>query len=301
MVKADTEVDGEGMTQTTLTAPDLVALHTCATDGTLELMYQPEVDLATGAIVAMEGLLRWHRGELGVLLPSDFLDAAERTGDGSAIGDWVLATGAAEAAAWRTLRGGARQLWLNVSYTQLRNREFVDHVAVEIEAYDLDDGLLGLEISEATLRELGADATPILSDLQEAGVSLAVDDFTSWYATLGAIESLPLSCVKLGHRHVRGIDEMEHEPVAATVIDAAHERGLYVVAEGVETWGEAARLTELGCDRAHGWLFASAQRSDKARWLLSQGTGWRGGIVTPDLKARQSIPRPVSIPMPRSS
>lgn len=280
------------MTQTTLTAPDLVALHKCATDGSLELMYQPEVDLASGAIVAMEGLLRWHHGELGVLLPSDFLDAAERTGDTTAIGDWVLATGAAEVAAWRNLRGGARQLWLNVSYTQLRHPEFIDRVALEVEAHDLAGGLLGLEISEATLRELGNDARPVLHQLRDAGVSLAIDDFTSWYSALGAIEALPISCVKLGQQHVRGIDELEHEPVAKTVIDAAHERGLYVVAEGVETWGEAAVLTELGCDRAHGWLFASAQRSDKARWLLSQGTGWRGGIVTPDLKPRPSIPVP---------
>lgn len=284
------------MTQTTLSrtlsAQDLVALHRCATDGTLELMYQPEVDLASGAIVAMEGLLRWHHGDLGVLLPSDFLDAAERTGDTTAIGDWVLASGAAEVAAWRHLRGGSRQLWLNVSYTQLRHPGFLDRVALEVEVHGLADGLLGLEISEATLRELGEDARPLLADLSDAGVALAIDDFTSWYSTLGAIEALPVSCVKLGQQHVRGIDERFGDPVAATVIDAAHARGLYVVAEGVETWGEAARLTELGCDRAHGWLFASAQRADKARWLLSQGTGWRGGVVTPDLKARPIIPLP---------
>jgi predicted signal transduction protein with EAL and GGDEF domain len=67
-----------------------------------------------------------------------------------------------------------------------------------------------------------------------------------------------------------------------------------VVAEGVETWAEAARLTELGCDRAHGWLFASAQRADRARWLLSRGTGWRGGVVTPVTRSASFLPRPRS-------
>ena len=65
-----------------------------------------------------------------------------------------------------------------------------------------------------------------------------------------------------------------------------------VVAEAVETWAEAARLTELGCDRAHGWLFASPQRADRARWLLSRGAGWRGGLITPETRARPFVPSP---------
>lgn len=284
------EDDGQGMTAP-LSVPDLAALHRCASDGTLELLYQPEVDLATGAIVAMEGLLRWHSDE-GQVGPGAFLDAAERTGDTVAIGEWVLTTGAAEVAAWQGLRGGARQLWLNVSASQVRAPGFVDLVASTVAAHGLPRDLLGLEVSESSLRELGLDAGPVLADLRAAGVALAVDDFTSWYATLGAIDTLPVSAVKLGQRHVRGVDETPYEPVAATVVRAAHERGLYVVAEGVETWGEAARLTELGCDRAHGWLFSSAQRSDRARWLMQQGTGWRDSVVTPLDVAKPFVPSP---------
>lgn len=269
---------------------DIASLHRATSDGSLELMYQPEIDLDSGAIVAMEGLLRWHHGSLGVLGPGDFLDLAIRSGEISPIGEWVLRTGAAEAKSWGTLRGPTRQLWLNVSVEQLRAKGFAELVASVVTEHQLPKGALGLEVTERTILDLARDAAPILVALRGAGVCLAVDDFTSYFATLGAIEALPVDAVKLGHRYVRGVGDAEHDDsFVASVITRAHERGLYVVAEGVESWSESARLTELGCDRAHGWLFASAQRADKARWLLTQGTGWRGGVVTPEV---QAIPFP---------
>ena len=274
----------------TSTAADIASLHRATSDGSLELLYQPEIDLDSGAIVAMEGLLRWHHGPFGVLGPNDFLDLAIRSGDISPIGEWVLRTGAAEAATWQSMRGPARQLWLNISLEQLSAKGFVELVAEVVQEYQLPGGALGLEISERTILDLGNDANPLLLALRGAGVSLAVDNFSSYYATLGAIGAMPVDAVKLGHRYVRGVGDADHDDSFLTsVIMRAHERGLYVVAEGVETWSESARLTELGCDRAHGWLFASAQRADKARWLLTQGTGWRGGVVTPDV---QAIPFP---------
>jgi EAL domain-containing protein (putative c-di-GMP-specific phosphodiesterase class I) len=258
---------------------DLASLHRAATDGTLELLYQPEIDLDSGAIVAMEGLLRWHHGSLGVLGPADFLDLAIRTGEISPIGEWVLRTGAAELATWLDLRGPRRQLWLNVSAEQVRAEGFAELVASVVAENGLPQGSLGLEITERACLELGTDAGPIFAALRDAGVALAIDDFSSYYATLGAIEALPVDAVKIGHEYVRGVGEEGHDDVLITsVIDRAHARGMYVVAERVEEWSEHARLIELGCDRAHGWLFASAQRADKARWLLNQGTGWRGGV-----------------------
>ena len=278
------------MTSTTV---DIASLHRATSDGSLELMYQPEIDLDSGAIVAMEGLLRWHHGSLGVLGPSDFLDLAIRSGEISPIGEWVLRTGAAEAASWMAIRGPARQLWLNVSAEQLRIPAFHDLVAEVVASNGLPQGALGLEVTERTILDLGREAEAVLISLRRAGVALNVDDFSSYYATLGAIEALPIDAVKLGHRYVRGVGDVGHDDsFVASVVERAHERGLYVVAEGVESWSESARLTELGCDRAHGWLFASAQRADKARWLLTQGTGWRGGVVSPDVQA-------VPFPAPR--
>jgi EAL domain-containing protein (putative c-di-GMP-specific phosphodiesterase class I) len=275
------------------TVVDPASLHHATTDGSLELMYQPEIDLASGGIVAMEGLLRWHHGDLGVLSPDAFLDLAIRTGDIDSIGEWVLRTGAAEAASWRSLRGPERQLRLNVSTEQVQHEGFAALVASIVREHGLGAGTLGLEITERTILDLKADASPLLTSLRAADVALVIDDFSSYYAALGAVEALPVDGVKLGHRYVRGVGDDGHDDsLIARVIDRAHERGLYVVAEGVETWSEHARLIELGCDRAHGWLFASAQRADKARWLLQQGTGWQGST---------SLQHAVPVPVPRSS
>ena len=273
-----------------VTIESLPALHRSAQDGTLELLYQPEIDLGTGAIVAMEGLLRWHHETLGLLPPPAFLALADASGDIVSIGEWVLRTGAAEAALWAGLSGPPRRLWLNISAAELVADGFAELVAAVVADFALEPGALGLEVSESCVIGLGSTVTPLLRDLRAAGVALAVDDFSSFYSTLGAIEVLPLDAIKLGHRYVRGVGELvgpdgDGDPMVAAVIEQAHSRGLYVVAEGVETWGEAARLTELGCDRAHGWLFQSAQRADKARWLLEHGKGW---------------PPPSTIPVPRS-
>lgn len=269
-----------------VTSHDLEALRRCAHDGSLELHYQPEIDLVTGGIVAMEGLLRWHNAEQGLLSPPAFLDLAEQRGETSAIAEWVLREGAAEAVRWTALSGPPRRLWLNVSAAELAGAGFLELVARVVAEAGLVPGALGLDLAEATICALGPAAETVLTELRAAGVALAVDDFTSWFATLGAISSLPIDAIKLGHRYVRGVGESDGAQASgdvsvATVITEAHKHGMIVIAEGVETWGEAARLTELGCDRAHGWLFASAQRADKARWLLQHGTGWQGSGLVP--------------------
>lgn len=266
----------------TVALDQLSALHRSAADGSLELLYQPEIDLASGGIVAMEGLLRWHHETLGLLRPPAFLELAQVSGEILTIGEWVLRAGGAEAARWADLPGPTRRLWLNVSGAELLADGFLQLVTDVVRENGLPPGALGLEIAESAVVALGPGATALMQELRAAGVALAVDDFSSFYSTLGAIEALPLDAVKLGHRYVRGVGEHvgpdgEGDPFVCAVIAQAHDHGLDVVAEGVETWGEAARLTELGCDRAHGWLFAVAQPAEKARNLLSQGQGWKRG------------------------
>jgi EAL domain-containing protein (putative c-di-GMP-specific phosphodiesterase class I) len=270
------------MTASTLRASDLVALHQAANDGSLELLYQPEIDLQTGAIVAMEALLRWHHGEGGLRTPAEFLDLAEHSGDMRSISGWVIEEAAAEAARWQGIGGSMRQLFVNVSASQLASPGFAEVLVEAMARYELPAGALGIEITEGAITMLGGRALPLLAELRSAGVVLAVDDFGTWYSTLGALEELPIHAVKLDQRYVRGVGgDLDEDTIVASVIALAHARGLYVVAEGVESWAESARLTELGCDRAHGFLFASPQRADKARWMLSQGQGWCVGTVPP--------------------
>lgn len=161
-----------------------LALHRSPTDGSLELLYQPEIEFATGTIVAMEGLLRWRYDEV-VLSPGDFLELAEQTGAIRPIGHWVLRAGVAEAGHWQGIGGPQRQLWLNVSAGQVREPGFAALVAGTLAEYALPADALGLELSETTVRELGDEAAPLLQDLRAAGVALAVDNFASWFSALG--------------------------------------------------------------------------------------------------------------------
>jgi EAL domain-containing protein (putative c-di-GMP-specific phosphodiesterase class I) len=264
------------------TRDDLAALRRSIDDRSLHLLYQPEVDLSTGTIVAMEALLRWQHPQRGLLCPGQFLELAASGGELSRIGDWVLWEGLAEAVRWGRLPGPTRRLWINVTARELAAPSFVERLEGLLHDSGLSSGAIGLEFAESCAADLGPAADPVLAGLRQAGVALAVDNFSSWYVTLGVIQALPVDVVKLCQRYVRGMGTLEGERIVATVVTQAHANGLTVVAEGVETLAEAERLTALGCDRAHGWLYGSAQRADKARWLLERGTGWQSaGIPVP--------------------
>jgi EAL domain-containing protein (putative c-di-GMP-specific phosphodiesterase class I) len=273
-------------------------LRRCTTDGSLSLLYQPEVDLRTGAIVAMEGLLRWQHPTRGLLGPGQFLDQAAAAGELSRIGAWVLRAGMAQAVRWSALPGPIRRLWLNVSAAELAAPGFVPLVAGLIKDSGLPEGAIGLEFSEECVVRLGAAAEPLLAQLRRAGVALAVDNFSSWYATVGAVQVLPLDVVKLCPGYVRGTGTVAGERVVAAVIARAHAHGLSVVAEGVETVPEAERLVALGCDRAHGWLYGSAQRADKMHWLLTQSAGsQRATIAVPSIAVPDAVVPDAAVPL----
>ena len=273
-VSVDHPVVADSEVSRTLSPADLRALQRGAVDGSLELLYQPEIDLASGMIAGMEALLRWRCPPLGRLTPPEFLDLALQGEALVPIGSWVLRTAAAEAASWLKLDGPQRRLWINVSTTDLVAPEFPDQVAAVLGEHRLSFGAVGLEVAEFSVAVLGERAVPVLTALREAGAALAIDDSSSWIATLGAIAELPVDAVKLGHRFVRGLAADDHAASVLTVIKAAHAEGIKVVAEGVESQQECARLTELGCDRAHGFLFASPMLVAQARGLLRDSVRW---------------------------
>ncbi|MDX6224728.1 MAG: hypothetical protein QOE64_1104 [Frankiales bacterium] len=266
--------------------PDLIPdLELALEHDELVLHYQPEIDLASGAVVAMEALLRWRHPGRGLLWPRDVLPVAAASGLEGRLGAWVLRHCVTEAAAWRTLPGRVadeqRQLWANVSAGQLVEPGFVEEVGAAVAAAELAPGTLGLEVTEEAIERAGSDAPRLFAALRDAGVALAVDDFGTWYSSLATLGDLPFDAVKLDRTFVRGVgSDLEDDTIVASVVKLAHAHGLYVVAEGVESWAEGARLCELGCDRAHGYLFSGPQESARARMLLVRGLGW----TTPGLK-----------------
>jgi EAL domain-containing protein (putative c-di-GMP-specific phosphodiesterase class I) len=260
---------------------DLVpGLKRAVEDDTLVVHYQPEVDLASGGVVGMEALVRWQHPTRGLLWPADFLAVAERAGLLPALGWEVLRRGAKELSSWRTLPpcadGSPRQLWVNASASQLLQADFPERLAELIAEFELTPGTLGIELTEETLATGSRHAPVLLAELRQAGVMLAIDDFGSWYSSLGTLGDLPIEAVKLDRSFVRGVGwNLDDDSIVSSVIALAHAHGIRVVAEGVESWAEGARLCELGCDRAHGYLFSTPQRADRARWMLTRGVGWR--------------------------
>jgi EAL domain-containing protein (putative c-di-GMP-specific phosphodiesterase class I) len=273
---------------------DLVAaMRDALQTGQFLLHYQPEVDLASGEVVAMEALLRWQHPARGLLWPAEFLPSAEASGFIVELGAWVVAECIREAALWQRLpsarRAGGKQLWLNVSAAELSSPGFVERVAERMAAAQLPAGVLGFEVRETALGNDLAAMGGVLAALQQAGVRIALDDFGTWYSALSHLDELPLDAVKLDQRFVRGVGaDLEDDAIVASVIRLAHAHGLAVVAEGVESWSEGARLCELECDRAHGYLFAGPQEPERARWLLSRGVGWKA----PDAPTVMYVPDP---------
>lgn len=271
---------------------DLVAAMRAALDNNeFVVHYQPEVDLASGEVVAMEALLRWQHPQRGLLWPAEFLPAAEASGFIVDLGFWVVEECVREAALWQRLpaarRAGGKQLWVNVSAAQLAAPGFTERIADLMNRFALPYGTLGFEVRETAL---GGDLVAmgdVLARIKECGIRVALDDFGTWYSALSHLDELPLDAVKLDQRFVRGVGaDLEDDAIVASVIRLAHAHGLQVVAEGVESWSEGARLCELECDRAHGYLFAGPQLPENARMLLSRGVGWKA----PEPPAAVAIP-----------
>ena len=274
---------------------ELVPALTRALDSdALVLHFQPEVDLASGAVVGMEALLRWQHPQRGLLWPGDFLAVADGAGLMPALGWWVLEKCVAELESWRplppTVDGVRRQMWVNVAGSQLLEPTFVDRVARLVGDAALPPGMLGLEVTEEALSTGSRAATELMAALREAGVALAIDDFGTWYSSLGTLGELPIEAVKLDQSFVRGVgSDLENDSIVSSVIELAHAHGVRVVAEGVESWSEGARLCELGCDRALGYLFSGPQRAEQARLMLAHGTGWQGAGKVPSPRPQRTL------------
>jgi diguanylate cyclase len=260
----------------------------------LVLHFQPEVDLASGAVVGMEALLRWQHPQRGLLWPADFLAVADGAGLMPRLGWWVLERCIAELETWRplppTADGARRQMWVNVAGSQLLEADFTERLLRLLHDSALPPGVLGLEVTEEGLASGSRHTVALLGELRDAGVALALDDFGTWYSSLGTLGELPLEAVKLDQSFVRGVgSDLENDSIVSSVIELAHAHGIRVVAEGVESWAEGARLCELGCDRALGYLFSGPQRAEQARLMLAHGTGWQGSGRVPRPREHRTL------------
>ncbi|RCX26386.1 putative bifunctional diguanylate cyclase/phosphodiesterase [Thioalbus denitrificans] len=223
----------------------------------LRLHYQPQLDLQTGAVVAVEALLRWQCPRRGLVAPMEFIPLLEETGLIGPVGDWVLAEACRQASAWHDAGLPPLVIAVNLSPLQLEDGDLAQRLQRHLEQARLQPERLELEITETTLMRHGAGTLAMLESINRLGVQLALDDFGTGYSSLGYLTRFPLHTVKIDRSFVSQLPRHEYSvEVVRAIAGLAHGLGLTLVAEGVEQPGQVELLRELGCHRLQGFLFA---------------------------------------------
>lgn len=231
-------------------------LHEALRSDHLQLAFQPIVTASTGKAIGAEALIRWHDPVLGVQLPESFIDIAERTGLIVPIGDWVVSE------ACRTLHlmraeNMALPIAVNVAAQQIDTEEIVKSIRKWTAFYAIDPGLLHIEITESGIMGDVAHAVDVMTNLQKTGVRIALDDFGAGYSSLAHLKSLPLDVMKIDKSLVAGLDGSSRDrDIMQSVLHLAKATNLVVIAEGVETAGQARALQAMGCDTHQGFYFS---------------------------------------------
>ncbi len=220
------------------------------------LHYQPEVVSKTGAVNAVEALIRWKHPELGLLGPDKFISFAEHRGLIMPIGCWVIKEAIRQCREW--LDHGLRiPIAVNISAVQFKQKDLVEVIAASLKEHDLPGELLELELTESLFLEDVTAMTKILSRLKELGVTLAVDDFGTGYSSLAYLKRYPIDKIKIDRSFIRDVpDDADDVAITAAIINLAESLGLRVVAEGVETAEQAAFLERYRCDYIQGFLIS---------------------------------------------
>ena len=220
--------------------------------------FQPIVDLESGRALGFEVLARWLHPDRGLLPPSEFLPLAEETGLLVDLGSMMLRDSMAQLAQWRTAGHAFANcsLSVNVGTRQLVDPNFYDTVVEALAETGLDADSLWLEITETALLSDVKAATVALRELRSLGLHLSVDDFGTGYSSLTYLKRFPVESIKIDRSFVAGLGiESEDSTIVEAVVRLGQSLGLNVVAEGIESPLQLARLRELGCDRGQGYLF----------------------------------------------
>jgi EAL domain-containing protein (putative c-di-GMP-specific phosphodiesterase class I) len=251
----------------------------------LGLHYQPKLSAETGCVIGVEALARWEHPELGPIRPDEFIALAERTGLIQPLTRWVMETATVQGAQWR--REGYRVgISINVSARSLLEERLPKMLGRLLGATGFPASGLTLEITESSIMEDPERALEVMIELYTLGIGLAIDDFGTGYSSLGYLKRLPASELKIDKSFVTEMDRNRDDAtIVRSIIDLAHNLGVHVVAEGVETEPVWDELRRLGCDFGQGYLFSRPLAPDRfVEWLRGKD-GTRAGLIA--AQARQ--------------
>ena len=224
------------------------------------LVYQPQVVLDGGAMVAAEALIRWRNRMLGEMRPDRFIGHAETSGDIVRIGAWVIRSACRQMRAWRDAGLPLQRVAVNVSFRQFLSEDLVEIVVEALRESGLPGEALELEITERVLIEDAPDTVRTFAELKRLGVLLTIDDFGEGYSALNYLRRLPIDAVKISHGFMQGVPRNASDvAICQAIVGIAHSLGLQVIAEGIEREEQRAFLAGLGVKLGQGFLFSAAR------------------------------------------
>ncbi len=236
------------------------------------LHYQPQIDLASGAVVGMEVLLRWHHPVHGLIAPARFIALAEEMGLIIPIGAWVLRAACEQTRAWQLAGLGELRVAVNLSPRQFTQKGLAQSIAAILAETGLEARHLELELTESMVMTDVDHAITILRELKRLGVQIAIDDFGTGYSSLSYLRRFPIDVLKIDQSFVSDITlEEDGAAIVRTIISLAHSLRLKVVAEGVETDAQLAYLREHRCDQVQGYLFSRPVAAPDFEALIRTG------------------------------
>jgi diguanylate cyclase (GGDEF)-like protein/PAS domain S-box-containing protein len=236
----------------------------------LQLYYQPQVDVRSGAVIGVEALLRWNDRERGLVEPAEFIPLAEETGLILPIGEWVLREACLQAKRWLDRGLGPLTMAVNLSARQFRQKNLVQMVSAILAETGLPPACLELEITESTMMHRTEEAAAGLRALHETGVQISLDDFGTGYSSLAYLHRFQVHTLKVDQSFVRDIkSDRDDAAIVSTVITLAKQLKLKALAEGVETREQLAFLRTRGCDSYQGFLFCRPLPAPEIEALLA--------------------------------
>jgi diguanylate cyclase (GGDEF)-like protein/PAS domain S-box-containing protein len=247
-------------------------LRTAIEAADVTLHYQPKVDVRSGAVDAVEALLRWHHPTRGWLSPSTFIPLAEETGLIRPLGDLVIRKACEQLRGWASQGLGHLCVSVNVSTPQFASEDFVDSVLRTVREYDIEPQRLELEITESLLMRNVEEVIASLVRLRNAGIRLSIDDFGTGYSSLGYLKQFPVDTLKIDRSFVKDLHvSSDDAAICAAIIAMARELNLTTVAEGVEVVEQFEFLRRHGCHQIQGFLFSKPLPAAQLEELVRGG------------------------------
>ncbi|WP_241687675.1 EAL domain-containing protein [Janthinobacterium sp. 17J80-10] len=236
------------------------------------LHYQARVDLQDYHVAGLEALVRWRHPEHGLLYPNDFIGLAEENDLIVPLGNWVIEEACRQLGIWLQHGVPVKPVAVNVSARQLKDVTLLETVTAALERYGIAPGLLEFEVTESCLIEDHAFAETVLRKFQDLGIRIALDDYGIGFSGLSKLKSLPLHALKIDRSFISDIrNDPSDAAIVASTISLAHNLGLMVVAEGVESMDQLVHLKTAGCDQVQGYFFQRPADAAEVEALLHRG------------------------------